>query len=113
MIAGMPSGLSGARPWWRGAGGGGKLLPQDARGDFLDAAAFEGAELEGTVGDADEAGDGKAEVLHDAADFAIAALAEADGQPGIVALPGIDGSLDRAVADAIDGDSLGERFQRA
>src|SRR5882724_10530998 len=73
---------------------------------FLDLSLFEMAELERTVGEADEATDRPAEMTADVADLAVLALGQGHGQPGIVALLPVEARMDRAVADALDGQAL-------
>src|SRR5690348_5680106 len=86
-----------------------ELLAQHLARHFLDGAARQVAELERPVGNADEPRNAQAQMLHDAADLAILALVQADGEPGIAALLAIEHGADRAVAHAVDGDARLER----
>ena len=47
-----------------------------------------------------------------ALDLAVLAFAEAERQPDIAALDLVDGRLDRAVEDAVDGDAVLQRVER-
>src|SRR4051812_11329293 len=63
-----------------------ELVSEDLARHLLDGAALEIAELKGTVGEADEAGDAVAEMLEHTADLAVTALAQPDLEPGVAAL---------------------------
>ena len=52
------------------------------------------------------------EMLHDAPHFAVASLANGDGQPGIACHLTIQPRRHPAVADAVDGDAFGKRLKR-
>ena len=82
-----------------------ELLAQNARGHFLDLALGKFAELKRAERDADEAGDRQSEMAEHVAHFAVLALADRESEPEIRALHAIERRLDRAVADAIDGDA--------
>src|SRR5689334_5667169 len=61
----------------RFAGGGAELLAQHAARHLFDIAARQLAQLKRAIGDADEARHLQAQMLHDAADLAVLALAQA------------------------------------
>src|SRR6185437_13006237 len=86
-----------------------ELLAQHLARHFLDGAARQLAELERPVGDADEPRHAQAQMLHDAADLAVLAFMQADGEPGIAALLAVEHRADRAIAHAADSDAGLER----
>src|SRR5215469_13449860 len=113
-----PSGASSLRPrclpammrmLFRGGLARAELLAQHALIHFLDRAALQIAELERAIGEADETRDRKAQMLHHAPHFAIAAFAQADDEPRVAALLALQGGVDRAVGNAFDRDA---RFER-
>src|ERR1700722_2205419 len=76
---------------------------------LLDRAAVEMTELERSVGEADEAGHGIAEMLHDPAHLAVLAFAQAERDPRVRPLLAFELGPDRTVGRAVDRDALGER----
>jgi hypothetical protein len=90
---------------------GAELVGEHLPRHLLDGAALEEAELEGSVGEADQPRHGVAEMLEDAAHLAVAPLAQPHLEPGIAALLALELGGDRPVGDAVDGDPLGERLQ--
>jgi hypothetical protein len=85
---------------------GAELVAKHAAVDLAHVTRLQIAELEGTEGDADEPVHGEPELAQHLLDLAVLALPEADDQPGVGALEPLEGRLDRAVADAVDGDAL-------
>ena len=81
------------------------LIVQHALRHFLDLAALQLAELEGTIGDPDQPVDRQPHALHHIADFAVLALAQRDGQPRVGPLLAVEHRFDRPVLDAVDGDA--------
>ena len=79
--------------------------------DLVDRARLELRQRERAVGGADQARDLQAEVREDAADLAVLALGQAHLDPAVAAGAPLEVGVDRAVADALDGDSFGERFE--
>ena len=91
---------------------GAELVAQNAAADLAHLALGEIAELEGPVGDADQAVGDEAEMGEHALDLAVLALAQAEGQPDIGALDAVERGLDGAVVDAVDGDAVLESLER-
>src|SRR5688572_11141262 len=89
--------------------GAAELVLQDFTGYFLDRAAGEKAELEGAVGEPDQAGDGVAEMLEDAPHLAVLAFVQRQRDPGVGALLAVERGADRAVGEAVDRDAAGQR----
>ncbi len=85
---------------------GAELVGEHAALDQLHLALGQVEQLERAERDADQAADLEAERAEDLADLAVLAFAKADGQPGVGALEGVDGGLDRAVLHALDLDAL-------
>src|SRR6478752_5223545 len=50
-------------------------------------------------------------MLEDAADLAVAPLAQPDFEPGVAALLALEFGCDRSIGDAVDGDAVGEALQ--
>src|SRR5690606_8446394 len=73
---------------------GAELLAQMPRADFLDRAVFELAELERTVGHANEPVHLQPEMLQHVAHLAVLALADRKGEPDIGALRAVERGLD-------------------
>src|SRR6185295_9693308 len=73
------------------------LLAQNLARHLLDRAARERAELEWAVAQADQARDLPAEMLADAPDLAVLALAQREDDPRIGALLPLERRLDRAI----------------
>src|SRR3546814_10556963 len=69
---------------------GAELVAQHFRRHLFGRARQQVAELERAEGDADQPADRPAEMLADATDLAVLALAQAHGQPGILALLAIE-----------------------
>src|SRR5262249_8377351 len=88
-----------------------QLLSQHAPRHLLDAAAGEMAELEGSVGDPDEARHAGAQMREHAADLAILALLQRDREPGIAALDALHLRADRPIGNAVEGQALIERLE--
>ncbi len=68
-------------------------------------------ELERAERHADQAVDLEAEVTEHVLDLAVLALPHREGEPDIAALRAIERGLDRAVADAVDGDAGAQRVE--
>ena len=82
-----------------------ELVAQHARLDLDDLAFAQLAELERAERDADQPVHLQPERLDHVAHLAVLALADRHGEPHIGALLAIERRLDRAVADAVDGDA--------
>ena len=82
-----------------------QLIPQRPRAEFAHPPRFQIAQREGAVSRADQPVDHQAHGLHRAADFSVAALADADGQPGIRALLAVDAHGHGLEHLALDGDA--------
>src|SRR5690242_12101191 len=85
-----------------------ELVLQHLALHLFDLAGLEVAELERTVGEADQAADRPTEMAAEIADLAVLAFGQRHGQPGIVALLPVEARLHRAVADAFDRDALAQ-----
>ena len=88
-----------------------KLIAQDAGANFLYLAGFQLVQAEGAIAGADQPVHRQADGRHGAADLAVLAFAQADGQPGIRALVAVEHDLHGLERLAFDGDPLAERFQ--
>src|SRR5690606_30707790 len=70
------------------------------------------AQLERTVGDANQARHLEAERAHHVLDLTVLAFAEADGEPGVGALLAVECRLDCPVEHAVNGNAVLEAFER-
>ncbi len=83
-----------------------ELLPKDAQRHLLHGLDVELVELERPEGDADQPVHLEPEMLADHLDLAVLALADAHGEPEVVALAAFHARLDRTVLDPVDGQTL-------
>src|SRR3546814_318167 len=115
---------AGARAVWLGLGLGEALavlllrffleaerLAQAPGIDLLQRPFRQLAESEGAIGDANKAVHREAEMAADLAHLPVLAFVQGHGEPGIGAGLVVERGLDRAIVDALDGDTLGERRQ--
>ena len=113
---GGPTGLAGSSRLC-GCGGADRfgvhaqLVAQDLAADLFDLAGFELAQLERAIRRADQPVHGQADVDHGAANLAVLAFAQADGQPCVCALLAVQRDLHRLKALAIDLDAIAQRGQ--
>lgn len=85
-----------------------ELLAQRAALDLQNMAFRQFAELERTVGDADQPRHFEPKRAEDVLHLAVLAFAQADDQPSIAALCAFQRCLDGTVEDAVDGDAVPE-----
>ncbi len=95
----------------------GQHLPDHPGTDLLDRTDGQGAELERTIGKADQPVHGQAEMLQHLADLPVLALGDGDADPQVgggvpLAVLGlVQRRLDRAVVDSVDRDAVLQRIQ--
>src|SRR6516165_353994 len=82
-----------------------QLLAQHAGTHLFHFAFAKFTKLKRAERDADQAGDGEAQVAEHIAHLAVLALADGEGEPQVGALHAIKRCFDRAVVDAVDGDT--------
>jgi len=85
-----------------------ELVAQDLGADLLNESRLEVAELERAEGEPDEPVHLQPQVLQDVLDLAVLALAQAHGDPQVVALHALDARLDGPVVDAVDADAAAQ-----
>ena len=90
---------------------GAQLFAQGALLDLFDLTGNEVAQTERAVADADQAIDRQIYGRHGTADLAVAALADAHGQPGVGALDAVEDDRHGLELLAVDGDSAAQRLQ--
>lgn len=83
-----------------------ELVAQGASAHFQRLAFRQVAELERTVGDADQAVDLEAERAEHVLDLAVLAFAQAHGDPDVAALAAVERRFDRTVENAVDGNTV-------
>ena len=88
-----------------------KLIAQHLGADFLNLIWFHLAQPEGAIADADQAVHGEVDVIHRAADFAVAPFAQTNCQPGVGALMAVHRDGHGLEAFAINRDALSQGFQ--
>src|SRR5215510_12879436 len=88
-----------------------ELVAQGPRLHLRDLPGREVGELERAERHADQAVDLKPEVTEHVLHLAVLALPDREGEPHVAALRAIDRSLDRTIADAVDGDAGAQRLE--
>ena len=79
--------------------------------DLFDHARFHVAQTERAIADADQAVDGQVDGGHGAADLAVLAFADADGQPGVGALNAVKHDRHRLKLFTVNGDATAQRLK--
>jgi hypothetical protein len=88
-----------------------ELFLQHLGAHLLHQAGLEVAKLEGAEGEADQAVHLQAQMLQDALDLPVLALAQAERDPAVVALDAVERRLDGAVVHAVERDALLEAVE--
>jgi len=92
---------------------GAELLAQHPRAHLLDRALGELAELERSVGDADQPVHLQAEIAEHVPHLAVLALPDRKGEPHVRPLLAVERRLDRPVLDAVDRDATAQAVEVA